>query len=107
MGDGGYQMFMSEMATLAELDLPVVVLVFNNNRLGMVRELQDKAYGKGKTFGIDFSKNPDFLKLAEAFGIKGYRITSNDAIENTFQEALSATVPTFVECVVAPDFDTL
>ncbi len=107
MGDGGFQMFLSEMGTLAELDLPMIVLVFNNNRLGMVRELQDKAYGKGKTFGIDFQKNPDFIKIAEAYGIKGYRISSNDSLEKTFVAALKETQPTFIECVVDPEFDTL
>jgi len=107
MGDGGYQMFMSEMGTLAELNVPMVVLVFNNNRLGMVRELQDKAYGRNRTYGIDFTKNPDFIKIAEAYDIKGYRIHSNDALEDTFKEALSLNEPVFIECVVDPDFDTL
>lgn len=107
MGDGGFQMFLSEMGTLAELNIPMIVLVFNNNRLGMVRELQDKAYGKGKTFGIDFQKNPDFLKIAEAYGIKGFRITSNDALESTFSLALQSKEPTFIECLVDPEFDTL
>jgi acetolactate synthase-1/2/3 large subunit len=107
MGDGGYQMFMSEMGTLAELNLPMVVLVFNNNRLGMVRELQDKAYGRNRTYGIDFTKNPDFIKIAEAYDIKGYRIHSNDALEDTFKKALRLNEPVFIECVVDPDFDTL
>lgn len=107
MGDGGFQMFLSEMGTLAELDIPMIVLVFNNNRLGMVRELQDKAYGKGKTFGIDFQKNPDFIKIAEAYGITGYRITSNADLENIFKLALTEEKPTFIECVVDPEFDTL
>lgn len=107
MGDGGFQMFLSEMGTLAELNLPMIVLVFNNNRLGMVRELQDQAYGKGKHFGIDFQKNPDFLKIADAYGIKGYRITSNDALESTFSLALQSKEPIFIECLVDPEFDTL
>lgn len=107
MGDGGFQMFLSEMATLAELALPMIVLVFNNNRLGMVRELQDKAYGKSKTFAIDFQKNPNFIKLAEAFGIEGYKITSNDQLESTFKTALLSQEPVFIECVVDSDFDTL
>lgn len=107
MGDGSYQMFMSEMGTLSELNVPMMVLVFNNNRLGMVRELQDKAYGRNKTYGIDFTKNPDFIKIAEAYDITGYRIHSNDALEDTFKEALSLKEPVFIECVVDPDFDTL
>lgn len=107
MGDGGFQMFLSELGTLAELDIHVIVLVFNNNRLGMVRELQDKAYGKGKTYGIDFTRNPDFIKIADAYGIKGYQITSNDLLESTFKKALKETQPVFIECVVDPEFDTL
>ncbi|MBN2899910.1 MAG: biosynthetic-type acetolactate synthase large subunit [Clostridia bacterium] len=107
MGDGSFQMFMSELGTLSELELPMMVLVFNNNRLGMVRELQDKAYGKGKTFGVDFTKNPDFIKIASAYDIKSYRITSNDMLEETFKKALSEKGPVFVECVVDSEFDTL
>jgi len=107
MGDGGFQMFLSEMGTLAELNIPMLVLVFNNNRLGMVRELQDKTYGKGKQFGINFTKNPNFIKIAEAYGIKAYHIHSNDALEETFKKALDEKNPVFIECLVSPDFDTL
>jgi acetolactate synthase-1/2/3 large subunit len=107
MGDGGFQMFLSELGTLAELELPLVVLVFNNNCLGMVRELQDKAYGKGKNYGIEFTKNPDFLKIADAYGIKNYQITSNAMLKETFEEALKLSQPVFIECVVDSEFDTL
>jgi acetolactate synthase-1/2/3 large subunit len=107
MGDGGFQMFLSEMGTLSELDIPLLVLVFNNNKLGMVRELQDKTYGKGKQFGVDFVKNPNFIKIAEAYDITAFQVHSNHILEETFEKALAEDKPVFIECIVSPEFDTL
>ncbi len=66
MGDGGIQMLLAELGTLSESNKQVIVMLFNNSRLGMVRELQDNNYGKGRNHGVEFGLNPDFVKVGEA-----------------------------------------
>lgn len=107
MGDGGIQMLLSELGTLSETNEQVIIMLFNNNRLGMVRELQDNTFGKGRNFGVEFGINPDFVKLAEAYGIKGKRITSNSELEKVYEEALASKKAFLIELVVDPDFGTL
>lgn len=104
-GDGGFQMSMFELGTIAANAIGVKILLFNNSRLGMVRELQDRNYGK--TSHITLDKNPDFIKLCEAYGIEGVRVTRNDDLEAAFDKALSHDRPFIVECVVDPQESTL
>ncbi|SHJ59628.1 biosynthetic-type acetolactate synthase large subunit [Paramaledivibacter caminithermalis] len=108
LGDGSLQMSLGELATLCEIDQNITILLFNNNRLGMVRELQDNLIGKGKYFGIDFTANPDFMKIADAYGLKGMRITSNDKLKTAFKTALNSNNSYIIECMVDPSiFSTL
>ncbi len=108
LGDGSFQMSLGELATLCESGLKVTVLLFNNNRLGMVRELQDIQVGKGKYFGVDFTANPDFMKIADSYGLMGIRISSNEELETAFKAALSSTKSYIIECMVDPNiFSTL
>ncbi len=108
LGDGSFQMSLGELATLCESGLKVTILLFNNNRLGMVRELQDVQVGKGKYFGVDFTGNPDFIKIAEAYGLKGIRVSSNEDLETAFETALNDPCSYIVECMVDPSiFSTL
>jgi acetolactate synthase-1/2/3 large subunit len=73
VGDGGFQMTMAELATAANLKLPVKILIINNRYLGMVRQWQNLFY-ENRLSGVDLVGNPDFVKLAESYGIKGFRI---------------------------------
>ena len=73
VGDGGFQMTMAELATAAIHKLPVKILIINNNYLGMVRQWQELFFDN-RLSGVDLEGNPDFVKLAGAYGIKGWRV---------------------------------
>ncbi|MCH2585710.1 MAG: thiamine pyrophosphate-dependent enzyme, partial [Planctomycetes bacterium] len=73
VGDGGFQMTMPELATAATFNLPIKVLIINNAYLGMVRQWQEMFF-ENRYSGVDLEGNPDFVKLAESFGCKGFRI---------------------------------
>jgi len=73
VGDGGFQMTLSELATAAVHRLPVKVLVVNNNYLGMVRQWQELFF-ENRLSGVDLEGNPDFVKLAQAYGVKAWRV---------------------------------
>lgn len=107
MGEGGFQMLMGELALLREHNLDVKVVIITNERLGMVRELQLNAYGNESYHGVEIGFNPDFMKLADAYGIKGYLVEDDSQIEDVLNEAYSSKGPCLIECKVNPDFPTL
>lgn len=98
-GDGGFQMTMSELATIAENNLPVKFAIFNNGFLGMVRQWQEIFYKKDY-FATHYTRNPDFVKLAEAFGILGIRVTERSQSIDAIREAMSHPGPVVVDFVV-------
>jgi acetolactate synthase-1/2/3 large subunit len=71
MGDGGFQMSSQELSTAKENGLAIAFCVFNNGTLGLIREMQERAYGR--TFGVDYSSPMDCVKLARAHGIRAIR----------------------------------
>ncbi len=107
MGDGGFQMLMSDIATAREYNVGVKFVIFNNGKLGMVRELQKNAYGTGSYFGIEFGFNPDFLKIAEAYDFKAIRITKNDEIDFAINEMFADDESFILECIVSPDIPSV
>ena len=98
-GDGGFQMTMSELATIAENNLPVKFAIFNNGYLGMVRQWQEFFYRKDY-FATHYTNNPDFVKLADAFGIKGIRVTERGQSLDAIREAMAHPGPVVVDFVV-------
>jgi acetolactate synthase-1/2/3 large subunit len=86
VGDGGFQMTLCELATAAIHKLPVKVLIINNNYLGMVRQWQELFF-ENRLSGVDLEGNPDFVKLAEAYGIKGLRIRRPGDVDRKLREA--------------------
>ncbi len=86
VGDGGFQMTLSELATVAVHDIQTKVLVINNNFLGMVRQWQELFF-ENRLSGVDLEGNPDFVKLAEAYGVKGLRIRRPGDVDRKIQEA--------------------
>ncbi len=98
-GDGGIQMSSHELAVCAIHHIPVKVVVINNEVLGMVRQLQEVAFEE-RYSEIDLSGSPDFVKLAEAYGVKGLRATNKTEAEQVWQEALAVKGPVLVEFVV-------
>lgn len=105
VGDGGFQMSQYELGTISANKLKIMIILFNNSRLGMVRELQDKCYGR--TTAVELNKNPDFIKLCDAYGIRGIRVTSNSELEAAYDMALKHKGPFLVECVVDSRESTL
>jgi len=85
-GDGGFQMTQAELATAAVHKLPVKCLIINNNYLGMIRQWQELFY-ENRLSGSDLEGNPDFVKLAQAYGIKGLRIRRSADVDRILKEA--------------------
>ena len=96
-GDGGFSMLMGDFLTLAQLDLPVKVVVFNNSALGFI-ELEQKSTGF-LDFGTGF-KNPNFAAMAEAVGIRGIRIEDPAEVSYAIEAALADDGPVLVDAVV-------
>lgn len=98
-GDGGIQMCAQEMAICAIHQIPVKIVVLNNQVLGMVKQQQELMYER-RYSQIDLSGSPDFVKLAEAYGIKGLRATNKAEASEVWLEALQTTGPVLVEFVI-------
>jgi acetolactate synthase-1/2/3 large subunit len=101
-GDGSFQMGMPELGTIAELNLPIKIFIFNNETLGMVRQLQHHYCGKRYT-GVFFKKTLDFMYLAKAYGAEGYRIESIQQVPEILKEALNNKRFTIIECPIAQE----
>lgn len=105
-GDGGFHMNLAELATMASYNVPVKVFIMNNTVLGMVRQWQKVFYGN-RFADTDPHRKTDFVKVAEAFGVKGMRISSNEDIQSVVDEALAYDGPVLVDCVISPDSNVL
>jgi len=86
-GDGGFQMTLFELATAAIHKLPIKIVVLNNHYLGMVRQWQELFF-ENRTSGVDMEGNPDFIKLAAAYGIKGINIKRPADVKRMVKQAL-------------------
>lgn len=98
-GDGGIQMCAQEMAICAIHNLPLKIVVINNQTLGMVKQWQDIVYEK-RYSQVDLTGSPSFVKLADAYGIKGLRATTKEEAIRAWNEALDTSGPVLVEFVV-------
>ncbi len=100
MGDGGIQMSLGELGTLAESGEKVVIVLLNNQYLGMVRELQDNAYGKECRHGVRFEKGPDFVKIAEAYGLKSAHACDMESFEKILDLSLAGHDSWLIDCKI-------
>jgi acetolactate synthase-1/2/3 large subunit len=100
--DGSFHMNMNEMATAVSNNLPIVVIVLNNNALGMVRQWQTLFFD-GRYSNTTLNRKTDYVKLAEAFGAKGLRAQSNDEFKTCLTEAFAGDGPVLIECVIDSD----
>jgi acetolactate synthase-1/2/3 large subunit len=98
-GDGSIQMNSQELATVVQYNLPVKIVILNNRFLGMVRQWQGLFYNKNYS-GTDMSHAPDFVKLAEAYGAKGFRAMKPSEVEETLKKGLETEGPVIMEFVV-------
>lgn len=99
-GDGSFQMSMHELATCKDYGLNVKIMILNNGYLGMVRQLQEK-FCEGRYSETKIS-NPDFVKIAESYGIGALRVTSLNQIENALNQAFSTEETFIVDFAVEP-----
>ncbi|MGI6449407.1 MAG: biosynthetic-type acetolactate synthase large subunit [Desulfitobacteriia bacterium] len=101
-GDGSFQMSIQELATTVQYQLPIKVILMNNGVLGMVKQLQ-KMFCNERFSQIQLHANPDFLKVAEAYGVKGMRIESPEQVDAAIKEAIETPGPVLVDCIISPD----
>jgi acetolactate synthase-1/2/3 large subunit len=102
-GDGGFMFNVQELATAVRHRIPIVVILFNDGAYGNVRNMQRKDHGN-RVIGSDLA-NPDFVRLADSFGIAGERVASPEALRQALARALARNEPTLIEvpCGDMPD----
>ena len=101
-GDGCFRMNCHELCTVEHYGLPTITVVFNNGTLGMVRQWQNLIYSK-RFSQTTLDRGPDFVKLAEAYGLNGYRVSSRAEMEAAFQAALECGKGAVIDCVLDMD----
>lgn len=102
VGDGGFQMTLQELSVIQERNLPVKVMIVNNEALGMVRQWQESFYEKRYSESI-LSNNPDFVKLAESYGIRGIRVEKETEALEMLKDVMAYDGPVVVDCRVAQE----
>ena len=95
-GDGGSQMTLQELAPAVEHKLPIKIVLMNNGYLGMVRQWQE-LFWNHRYSGVDISVQPDFVKLAEAYGVVGLRATKPEEVESVLKQGLSLDRPVLMD----------
>lgn len=101
-GDGSFGMNLNELATVATQNLPIVIILMNNGVLGMVRQWQNLFFDKHYSQTV-LKRKTDFVKLAEAFGIKGYRISDVSQMKDVIDQAFREKGPVLVDCYIDKD----
>ncbi|MGD7007712.1 acetolactate synthase large subunit [Metabacillus sp. 84] len=99
LGDGGFQMTLQELSVIYELQLPIKIVILNNQSLGMVRQWQEIFYEERYSHS-KFVSQPNFNKLAEAYGIRGLTITSMKEADSDLKEALQSDEPVLINALV-------
>ncbi|WP_419725180.1 biosynthetic-type acetolactate synthase large subunit [Terrisporobacter petrolearius] len=102
-GDGSFRMNCNEMATISTYKIPVLILLLNNSTLGMVRQWQ-KLFSKKRYSQTNVDPSVDYVMLAKAYGIDGYKATNLEELKNILSE-VNMDKPVFIECVINRDYD--
>lgn len=105
-GDGSFQMSIQELGTIAQNQLPIKIVLFNNGVLGMVRQMQ-KMFYDGRYNQINLQGNPDFVKVAESYGIHGIRVNALEELRSAFEEAFRHPGPVLVEIPISEEENVL
>ena len=105
-GDGSFHMNLNEACTAVSYELPIITVIFNNSVLGMVRQWQTTFYEK-RYSQTDPHRRTDFVKLAEGFGLKGYRCRNLPEFQAAFADAMKQKGPTWIECIIDKDAKVL
>lgn len=99
VGDGGFQMTYHELMMIRQYDLPIKIVIINNSYLGMVRQWQELFHDR-RYSSVDLSINPNFGKIAEAYGIEFGRIETKADLTENFKELMKSENATIIECIV-------
>jgi len=99
VGDGGFQMTLEEIMMIRQYNLPVKIVLINNSFLGMVRQWQELFKNRRYSF-VDLECNPDFLKIAEAYGIKSERLKTKEDLKNRLKDLILSDEGTIIDCIV-------
>jgi len=105
-GDGSIQMNIQELTTVVSNKLPIKIAILNNRYLGMVRQWQSMFYD-GRLSGVDLSTNPDFVKVAEAFGATGINVTKPEEVRPAIEKAIDTPGPVVMNFIVDRDENVL
>ncbi|MDN5303924.1 MAG: acetolactate synthase large subunit [Fusobacteriaceae bacterium] len=106
VGDGGIQMTSQELMTLAHFNIPIKVVIVNNSYLGMVRQWQEIFYSN-RYSQVDLEISPDFVKLAEAYSLKGVRLTTPSELDEKLEELLTSDEPVVIDVKVSKEENVL
>ena len=101
-GDGCFRMNCHELCTVEHYNLPIISVVFNNGTLGMVRQWQNLIYEK-RFSETTLDRGPDFVKLADAYGLKGFRVRNRAEMEAALEEALASGTGAVIDCILNMD----
>ena len=101
-GDGSFRMNLTELSTIAYYNIPVIVVIFNNGTLGMVRQWQTLFFGH-RYRQTTLDRGPDFMKLADAYGLPGARVDNMEAFTTAYREAVERGGPCLIECMLDID----
>ena len=101
-GDGCFRMNCHELCTVEHYNLPIITVIFNNGCLGMVRQWQNLIY-KQRFSQTTLDRGPDFVKLAQAYGLNGYRVTNRAEMEQAFKDALASGKGCVIDAVIDTD----
>lgn len=101
-GDGSIQMNIQELSTVVRLNIPVKIAILNNGYLGMVRQWQELFYNR-RYSGVNLDGNPDFVKLAEAYGAKGFSVEKKEDVRSTIEKAFSIHGPVIMDFKIDPN----
>ena len=105
-GDGSFIMTEQELACSVEEEIPVIVIILNNSVLGMVAQWQRIFYNR-RYMAVQFAETPDFVKLAEAYGVEGVRAEAPEEVERTVSNAIRNNTPLVVDVIINPEADVL
>ncbi|WP_010168391.1 biosynthetic-type acetolactate synthase large subunit [Candidatus Epulonipiscium viviparus] len=101
-GDGSFRMNSNELSTIHYYNLPIIIVILNNSVLGMVRQWQNLFYAQRYSQTV-LDRGPDFVKLAEAYAIDGYRATTIEEFNEAFSKAVAQNKPAVIDCIIDKD----
>ena len=101
-GDGSFRMNLTELSTIGYYGIPVIVVIFNNGTLGMVRQWQTLFFGH-RYSQTTLDRGPDFMKLAAAYGLSGARVNTVETFAAAFKAAVEKREPCIIECMLDID----